>query len=154
MFIPLAHTQMRVLVKLAGLRLDPGSFELVAEPATTISQLKARLNTEHGVPATGHELVYGGKLLKDTQTLEDASFVESSFLACVTFAANKMHPAQGAVAADSTELQPVSGRLTVSSSTGRSIIAKIHLLPFALSAFVLLRLLLLLPGLATRRASR
>jgi hypothetical protein len=104
---------MRVLVKLAGLGLDPGSFELVAEPATTISQLKARLNTEHGVPAIGHELVYGGKLLKDTQTLEDASFVESSFLACVTFAANKMHPVQGAVAADSTELQPVSGLLTV-----------------------------------------
>jgi hypothetical protein len=81
---------------------------LVAEPTTTISQLKARLNTEHGVPATCQELVYGGKLLKDTQTLEDVSFVESSFLACVTIASSKMHLAQRAVAADSTRPQAVS----------------------------------------------
>jgi hypothetical protein len=113
--------------------LDPGSFELVAEPTTTISQIKARLNTEHGVPATCQELIYGGKLLKDTQTLEDVSFVESSFLACVTIASSKMHLARRAVAADSTGPQPVSGLLMCfKCSIERSMIAEFHLLPTCL----------------------
>jgi hypothetical protein len=126
---------MRVLVKMAGVALDPGPFELVAEPATTISQLKARLNTEHGVSVTGHELIYGGKLIKDAQTLEDASFDESSFLACVPVVPNKMHPALGDIPADSTEPQPVSRIFTSFEEFDRTsiIAAELHLLPFALS---------------------
>jgi hypothetical protein len=101
---------VEVLIKMVGsesVDLAAHCFELLAEPTTTILQLKASLNTEHGV-SEGHELLYRGKLLKGMDTLEGVTYISDSYLTCVMLmegAASKKERIQAAL-----DTAAVSGR--------------------------------------------
>jgi hypothetical protein len=73
---------MKVAVKMLGTQAG-GCYELDADPMTTVSQLKLSLDADHGVSAGNHGLLYGGKVLKDTEKLAGENFMEHGVLAHV-----------------------------------------------------------------------
>jgi UV excision repair protein RAD23 len=79
---------MKVVVKTVG----GSKFEIVAVDTDTVYHLKELLSSLHGLPAEGQKLIYVGKILKDTQTLESVGFVETGFLACVVIKGKKQSP--------------------------------------------------------------
>ena len=112
---------MKVAVKMVGTQAG-GCYELAANPMATVSQLKLSLDADHGVSAENHELLYGGKVLKDTETLTGANFVEHGVLACVLLTEGAASKKSAALHADSEEdapaMQVPSGAVEAEPSSG------------------------------------
>lgn len=60
-----------------------GRFELSLDPATTIAEAKAQLERQHGLPAAGTRLIFHGRILRDTETVDGAGLRDGFVCHCL-----------------------------------------------------------------------
>ncbi|KAI8318535.1 UV excision repair protein Rad23 [Martensiomyces pterosporus] len=74
--------------------LQQKSFQIEAEPTDTIKDVKAKVEASQGFPAGTQKLIYSGKILTDTQTVDEIKITEKDFMVVMTV---KPKPAQRTV---------------------------------------------------------
>ncbi|KAK5076520.1 UV excision repair protein rad23 [Lithohypha guttulata] len=93
--------------------LKQQKFTIDAEPTDTVLQVKEKIATEKGWEASSQKLIYSGKILTDTNTVESYKIEEKGFIVCMISkpkAAPAAKPAPPATpqAAASTPAQPAT----------------------------------------------
>lgn len=63
--------------------LKQQKFTIEAEPSETIAQVKEKVSAEKGWDAAQQKLIYSGKILVDTNTVESYSIEEKGFIVCM-----------------------------------------------------------------------
>ncbi|KAJ2717057.1 UV excision repair protein rad23 [Coemansia spiralis] len=60
--------------------LQQKEFSIDAEPADTVGSVKEKVEAEQGLPAATQKLIFSGKILADTQTMEEIGIKENDFM--------------------------------------------------------------------------
>ena len=68
------NLEMQIFVK----TLTGQTITLAAESSDSIDRIKSTLEDRHGIPKDGQRLIYGGKELKDDNTLLDYNIPSNS----------------------------------------------------------------------------
>ncbi|KAJ1964602.1 UV excision repair protein rad23 [Dipsacomyces acuminosporus] len=71
-------------MKLTLKTLQQKSFQIDAEPADTIKDVKVKVEESQGFPADTQKLIFSGKILTDTQTVEELKISEKDFMVVMT----------------------------------------------------------------------
>ena len=75
-------------MKLTFKDLKQQKFVIEAEPEETIGQVKEKIFSEKGWEASQQKLIYSGKILQDTNTVESYNIEEKGFIVCMV---SKVH---------------------------------------------------------------
>ncbi|KAF8325218.1 uncharacterized protein EI90DRAFT_3000080 [Cantharellus anzutake] len=67
-------------MKLTFKTVQQQTFTLEAEPSDTVGDLKQKINELQGHPVTSQKIIYSGKILPDSKTVESCNFKEKDFL--------------------------------------------------------------------------
>ena len=71
-------------------------FKIDSEPADTVLDLKAKVEAVNSELAVDRiRLIHNGKVLKDTQTVQELDVVESSFIVCMVSKDTKVGSSEG-----------------------------------------------------------
>lgn len=70
-------------MKLTFKDLKQQKFVIEAEPSETIGQVKEKISSEKGWEAGQQKLIYSGKILQDTNTVESYNIEEKGFIVCM-----------------------------------------------------------------------
>lgn len=67
-------------MKLTFKTVQQQTFTLEAEPSDTVGDLKQKISKLHGHSVTSQKIIYSGKILPDSKTVESCNFKEKDFL--------------------------------------------------------------------------
>ncbi|KAI4208034.1 MAG: hypothetical protein LQ346_000198 [Caloplaca aetnensis] len=70
-------------MKLTFKDLKQQKFEIEAEPSETIGQVKEKISKEKGWEVHQQKLIYSGKILQDSNTVESYNIEEKGFIVCM-----------------------------------------------------------------------
>ncbi|EGE04583.1 nucleotide excision repair protein RAD23 [Trichophyton equinum CBS 127.97] len=87
-------------MKLTFRDLKQQKFVIDAEPSDKILDVKEKIATEKGWPASQQKLIYSGKILQDDNTVESYNIEEKGFIVCMV---SKPKAAPSASAASSSQ---------------------------------------------------
>ncbi|KAF8313147.1 UV excision repair protein Rad23 [Clavulina sp. PMI_390] len=88
-------------MKLTVKNLQQKTFQIDAEPSDTIADIKEKINAAQGHPVASQKLIYSGKILADSTTVESCNIKEKDFLVVMVSKA-KPAPAPAPAPAAST----------------------------------------------------
>ncbi|KAF2491314.1 UV excision repair protein Rad23 [Lophium mytilinum] len=94
-------------MKLTFKDLKQQKFVIEAEPSETIADVKAKISAEKGWDAALQKLIYSGKILQDSNTVESYSIEEKGFVVCMV-SKPKASAASSSKAAPSTPAPAVA----------------------------------------------
>ncbi|KAI9653431.1 MAG: hypothetical protein M1829_001308 [Trizodia sp. TS-e1964] len=96
-------------MKLTFKDLKQQKFVIEAEPSELISEIKEKISKEKGWDASQQKLIYSGKILKDSNTVESYKIVEKDFIVCMLSKLQPKVPIGGTSATTpSTPAAPIS----------------------------------------------
>ncbi|KAI9721564.1 MAG: hypothetical protein M1812_002326 [Candelaria pacifica] len=94
-------------MKLTFKDLKQQKFVIEAEPSETISDVKAKIAAEKGWEPAQQKLIYSGKILQDTNTVESYKIEEKGFIVCMV-SKPKPAPASASASAPKAPSTPVA----------------------------------------------
>lgn len=113
-------------MKLTFKDLKQNKFVIEAEPSELISDVKEKISKEKGWDASQQKLIYSGKILQDTNTVESYKIEEKGFIVCMLqkpktapagTASSSNPPSTPVPAAAPTPAPPAAPQQSAASST-------------------------------------
>ncbi|EFR01318.1 nucleotide excision repair protein RAD23 [Nannizzia gypsea CBS 118893] len=89
-------------MKLTFRDLKQQKFVIEAEPSEKILDVKEKIATEKGWPASQQKLIYSGKILQDDNTVESYSIEEKGFIVCMVSKPKAAAPSAAAASSSQT----------------------------------------------------